>query len=140
MSATDNKEQFRRFMEEVVNQKNVAAIDEYMSNDFVEHEDISPFPSTREGVQQFFAAMLEGLPDLTVTIDDIAAEGDKVWARWTGRGTHKGELMGIPATDKEVSFGAIDILGYAEGKAVEHWGLTDTFGLMTQLGVISPPG
>ncbi len=140
MSASDNKEQFRQFMEEVVNQKNLAAFDGYMSDDFVEHEDISPFPSTRDGVRQLFAALLEGLPDLTVTIDDITAEGDKVWARSTFSGSHTGEFMGIPATDKEVSFGAIDIIGFAEGKAAEHWGVTDMFGLMTQLGVISPPG
>ncbi len=140
MSGSDNKEQYRRFMEEVVNQKNLAAFDGYMSDDFVEHEDLSPFPSTPDGVRQFFAALFEGLPDLTVTIDDITAEGDKVWARSTWNGTHRGELLGIPATNKEVSFGGIDIIGYAEGKAAEHWGVTDTFSLMTQLGVISPPG
>ena len=139
MSAADNKEQYRRFMEDVVNEKNIAELDEHMAAEFVEHEDISPLPPNRDGARQLFASMLEGLPDLSVTIDDMVSEADKVWARSTWRGTHKGEFQGIPATNKEVTFGVIDVVRFSDGKVVEHWGVTDTFSLMMQLGVISPP-
>ena len=70
----------------------------------------------------------------------MIAEGDKVVVRSTWSGTHKGELMGIPPTDKSVSFGVIDIIRIAGGKFVEHWGQTDEMGMMQQLGVIPAPG
>ncbi len=140
MSVADNQEQFRSFFEVLVNQKNTAAFDEHVSADFVEHEDLSPLPPNRDGAKQFFASMLEGFPDMSVTIDDMIGEGDKVWARTTWRGTHTGEFQGIPATNKEFTMSVIDIARYSEGKLVEHWGVSDTFAMMTQLGVISPPG
>jgi predicted ester cyclase len=78
-------------------------------------------------------------PDFKATIDDIVAESDKVVIRMTWSGTHKGEFMGIPATGKRVSFGVIDIMRIAGGKLVEHWGQTDTMGMMQQLGAIPAP-
>ena len=67
-------------------------------------------------------------------------DGDKVIARARFSGTHQGEFMGIPATGKRVSFGVIDIVRYADGKVVEHWGQMDNLGLMQQLGVVPAPG
>jgi predicted ester cyclase len=79
-------------------------------------------------------------PDFKVTIDDLIAEGDKVVIRATWNGTQKGEFMGIPPTGKRVSFGVIDIIRMAGGKAVEHWGQMDSMGMMQQLGVAPAPG
>ena len=136
MPESDNKERFRQFIDEIVNQKNLTAFDQHVSEDFVEHEEMSPLPPTRDGVRQMFAGILESFPDMTVTIHDMASEEDKVWARCTWQGTHKGEFQGIAATDEPVSFSVIDIVRFSGGKAVEHWGLSDTFALMTQLGAI----
>lgn len=136
MSGAENKERFRRFLEEVINQKNIDALDAHLAEDFVEHEEMQPMPPTREGVRQMFASMLVSFPDLEVTIDDMASEGDKVWARSTWQGTHKGEFLGVAATGRSVSFSVIDIIRFSDGKAVEHWGVGDTFTLMTQIGAI----
>jgi steroid delta-isomerase-like uncharacterized protein len=141
MSAEENKAMFRRLMDEVVNKGNLDIIDELVAADVVEHEELLPgLPQNREGVKQFFAILRSAFPDIKATIEDVIAEGDKVVARGTMSGTHQGEFMGIPATGKKVSFGAIDILRITNGKFVEHWGLTDSMAMMQQLGVIPGPG
>jgi predicted ester cyclase len=68
------------------------------------------------------------------------AEGDKVVTRSTMQGTHQGEFMGIPPTGKQFTATAIDIVRFAGGKAVEHWGNSDDLGMLQQLGVIPTPG
>jgi steroid delta-isomerase-like uncharacterized protein len=90
---------------------------------------------TRQAFQMFHTAF----PDLQVTIQDILADGDKVVAREQWTGTHQGEFMGMPATGKQVAFNVIDIVRFAEGKLVEHWAVSDTLALLTQLGAIPEP-
>ena len=75
-------------------------------------------------------------PDLRVKVEDLIAEGDKIVGRVTLTGTHQGELMGIPATGKKVSFSEILIVRISNGKAVEQWEVADTMSRMQQLGVI----
>ncbi len=131
----ENKAFMRRFYDDVVNGGNLALIDELFAPEFVEHE---PFPGLgpgREGVRQFFTTMRAAFPDLQMKIDDIIAEGDKAVARVTMSGTHRGEFMGTPPTGKTFNVTTIDIVRFAEGKAAEHWGATDTAGMMEQLGV-----
>jgi predicted ester cyclase len=68
----------------------------------------------------------------------MTAEGDKTWARVTFHGSNTGDFMGHPPTGKSVTYEAIDICRYANGKMVEHWGVVDMLGMMQQLGVVSP--
>lgn len=136
MSADQNKARFREFIEEVINKRNLAKFDEYLTPDFVEHEVVEPFPPTRDGVRQLFTGMLSAFPDLKVTINDAIAEGDKVVLRQTWSGTHKGEFMGIPATGKRVEFSVIDIVRMKNGIATEHWGVSDSLKMMQQMGVV----
>ena len=75
-------------------------------------------------------------PDFNVSIDDMIAEGDKIVARTTWKGTQKGEFMGIPSSGKRVSFSVIDIIRISGGKFVEHWGLMDNSAMMQQLGAV----
>jgi steroid delta-isomerase-like uncharacterized protein len=82
---------------------------------------------------------LSGLPDLATTVEDTIAEGDKVAARWTARGTHNGELMGIPPTGKKVAMTAISIHRIVDGKIAESWINFDALGMMQQLGVAPAP-
>jgi predicted ester cyclase len=141
MSTEQNKALLRRVMEEVFSRGNISLIDELFAPDFVEHEALPPgIPAGREGVKQLSTMLRRAFPDLKATIDDTIAEGDKVVARATWSGTHKGEFMGIAPTGKSVSFGVFDIVRIAGGKFVEHWGQMDNLSMMQQLGVIPAPG
>ena len=135
-----NEMSIRRFFDEVFVKGKVKMIDELVDPKFIEHEVLPGIPPTREGLKQFVTQLRTAFPDLKATIADITSQGDKVWARATFTGTHKGTFMQIPATGKKVAFEAIDVVRFSGGKSVEHWGLTDGLGLLTQLGAIPPPG
>ena len=72
-------------------------------------------------------------PDIKYTVEDMFGEGNKLVARWSARGTHKGDFMGIPPTGKQVYFTGIEIIRIEDGKAVEEWEELDRAGLMQQL-------
>jgi len=128
-----------RWYEEVFNAGNLALIDELFAPNFVDHDPSNPLPGL-EGVRQLVSMYRGAFPDLHLTIEDEITEGDKVVTRFTGRGTHKGPLMGIPPTGKRVTITAIDILRFEHGRIAEHWGNQDLLGMMRQLGVIPAPG
>jgi steroid delta-isomerase-like uncharacterized protein len=134
--STENKESMRRFFDEVVNGGDVALIDELLAADFVEHEEFPGLAGGREGTKQFFTLMRTAFPDLRVDLDDLIAEGDKVVARSSMSGTHKAEFMGMAPTGSQFRVSVIDVVRFSGGKAVEHWGVTDTAGMMEQLGVV----
>ena len=108
--------------------------------DFVNRSPAPGQAHDREGLTQFNLAIRAAFPDLTVTIDDLIAEGDKVVWRWSARGTQRGELMGIPPTGREVTLTGISIDRLAGGQIVERWGEIDNLGLLQQLGAIPAPG
>ena len=131
-----NKAAQRRLYEEVFNKGNLSVIDEVVSPDIVDHNPGPGVPPTREGFKQFVSTNRAAFPDIRIEVNDILAEGEKVVARFTMRGTHRGELMGIAPTGKQVTVSGIDILRWEGGKAVEHWGNMDDLGLLQQLGVV----
>ena len=88
--------------------------------------------------REFLDPFNKAFPDLTRNIVDIVAEGDKVAVSVNVTGTYKGEFQGIPATGKQVSFTAMDILTIIEGKIAEEWATADMMGLMQQIGAIPP--
>lgn len=140
MSKEQNKALLSRMIQEVFSKGKTSLIDELFAPGFVEHEELPPgIPPGREGVKQIVSLFRSAFPDLKVEIDDTIADGDKVVIRSTWSGTHKGEFMGIPPTGKSVSFGVIDIVRFAGGKAVEHWGQMDSMRMMQQLGAVSRP-
>jgi steroid delta-isomerase-like uncharacterized protein len=136
----ENKAIVRRSFEEVWNQGKLVAADEIYDASFVAHGLGVELPPGPEGFKQFVSVYRSAFPDLHFTIEDQFAEGDRVVVRWTARGTHKGELMGIPATGKPVVVTGIDIYHIHSGKAVESWANWDALGMMQQLGVIPPMG
>ncbi len=139
MSA-DNKAIMRRLIEEGFNRGNLEVYEELVAPDFVNHSPPPGAPPTREGWKQGAAMFRAAFPDLHFHIEDEIAEGDLVTTRFTGHGTHQGELMGIPATDKEITFSGINIARIAGGKIMERWEEFDMLGIMVQLGVVPPPG
>ncbi len=139
MTEEKNKALNRRFVEEVINQGNLDAIDDLIDPGTVDHAAPEGFPTGREGAKYFATMMRSAFPDLHLTIEDMISEEDKVVVRSTWSGTHEGEFMGIPATGRRVTVSQIDISRVADGRMVEHWGQFDALGLMQQLGVVSPP-
>ena len=91
---------------------------------------------TRQGVNAFIeyaTSMFSVFPDGYHQIDEAIAEADKVVTRGVFAGTHKGELMGIPATEKRIKFSFVHIDCLVDSKIVHHWGLADLFSMMQQL-------
>jgi len=141
MSTEENKVLLQRFYDEVFNQGNLDVADELIAADAVEHE---AFPglegSGPEVAKQFVALIRSAFPDVRVHAHDMIAQGDRVAARITFTGTHQGEFLGIPPTGKQIEVGTMDIVRVANGKMVEHWGITDNLTMMQQLGVVPTPG
>ncbi len=115
----------------------ITLIDECYAPDCVWHGPGGQDVKGHEGMKQMMGAMGSAFPDKRYTVHDLVAEGDKVVARWTFTATHKGEYMGIPATNKKVSFTGIYIIRFADGKQAEWWLEADIAGLMQQLSVTS---
>ena len=139
MSVEDNKALMRRLYQEVINEGNIDLTDEFFSEDFVEHEHFPGLPTEGpEAPKAAFAMFRAAFPDLQITPDDMIGEGDKVAVRATISGTHKGEFMGIPPTNKSFKAELLDIIEFHDGKATEHWGLTDQGAMMEQLGIAPP--
>jgi steroid delta-isomerase-like uncharacterized protein len=139
MSVEENEAITRR-AEELWNTGNLAIADEIYATDFANHDASTPDVCDLESYKEFIAASRIGLPDFHVTIDEMIAEGDKVASRWTARGTHQGELLGIPPTGKQAAWTGMTIYRFAGGKIVEAWWFKDMPSLLIQLGVIPPPG
>ena len=136
MSEEQNKAVVRRLLDEVFNQGNLEAADELISADSVAHVPggAGPQPElevTKAGAATFRAAF----PDLHITVEDMIAEGDKVAARVTLRGTHKGELKGIPPSGTLVTVTGMRIMRFSRGKIQETWINRDHLGMLQQLGV-----
>ena len=139
MSEEENKIIARRFNDEVWDGGDEAALEELFAEDVIDYGAIPGQPPGREGHKYQLALFRSAFPDLRVTSEDIFSEGDKVAYRWTGRGTHQGELMGIPATGNDVTFRGIDVLRIEGGKVVERWSEYNALEAMQQMGVLPPP-
>ena len=140
MSTEQNKALVRKLVEEVFNKGNISLVDEIMSPDFIEHEDVPGMSNDRGGSKQMISMLRSAFPDFKATIEDIVAEGDKVVIHMTWSGTQNGAFMGMPPSGKRMSIDIIDIMRVANGKFVEHWGVSDMMGMMQQLGAIPAPG
>lgn len=128
----ENKALARRFYEQM-NAGNVSVVDELVSDDLIEHDEFPGLEPNKDGVKKFFETMRAAFPDLKMTIEDMIAEGDKVFIRATCAGTHQGEFLGVPATNRRITVPMGDYVRFSGGQVVEHWGVTDTGALMQQL-------
>jgi steroid delta-isomerase-like uncharacterized protein len=140
VSVEQNKALIRRFVDEIFNQGRIEAIDELVAPDAVDHAALPGMPPGREGIKRRAAMIRSAFPDFQIIVEDQVAEGDRVAGRYTMRGTHQGDLMGIPPTGKPVSIIAMDVIRVRDGRLVEHWGQIDMLGMMQQLGVVPAPG
>ena len=124
----------RRYVEEVLNKRNLTLIDELFAPTFIDHDSSMPQAKGPAGVKRLAAIVHTSFPDLHFTIQDMVAEGDKVVYRYSVRGTHENDFMGIAATGKQISFTGIHIYRVANGQLQEEWENWDMLGVMRQLG------
>ena len=135
MSLEKNKTIVRRFVEEF-NKRNFAIIDELVSPDYVDHEHQL---RGLEGLKQFMTIEFKGFPDFRMTIEDMIAEGDKVWVRFRETGTQTGEYCGLAPTGKKFAITAVHNFRIVNGKVVEDiFSVSDDLKFYKQLGVIEP--
>lgn len=109
-------------------------VDEFVAVDYINHNAV--VADGREANRGFWAAFFIGLPDLTASMEDLVVSGDRVVGRFVYRGTHTGDLLGIPASGKPVEMRSIDIWRVADGMFVEHWDELNLLEVFQQVGVI----
>jgi predicted ester cyclase len=128
----------RRVLEEGFGEGRLDVLDEVMAPGFVEHQ-AGISPATVDGVKRSISFLRAAFPDMKLRIEEIVVSGDEVWARSTGRGTHRGPFMGLPATGKPFTITVFDVCRFENGKMVEHWGVADQLALMAQIGALPRP-
>ena len=139
MSIEENKAKVRRFFEELLSTDNFAVADEILSPDFRFYFAGSPVAMDLESYMEFLVARRAAFPDRRFIVEDMIGEGDKVSARFTMRGTHKGEFRGIAPSGTELTMTGIDMTRISEGKLVEDRVEVEQLGMMQQLGAETSP-
>jgi steroid delta-isomerase-like uncharacterized protein len=132
-----NKTTVRRLIEEVWNKGYMPVADELYAQNYIHHDSSTPDVGRGpEGEKKRATLYRNAFPDFRLTIEDLVAEGETVVARWSGRGTHKGELNGIAPTGKQINITGVSIARFANNKIAEGWVNWDALGLMQQLGAV----
>ena len=129
-----NKAIYRRYIQQVFNEGRVDLLDELLAPSYIFHEAPPGTLPGADGIKQVVSMFRAAFPDLEITIDDQIAEGDQVCSRATTRGTHQGEIFGIPATGKVVTMTGITIVRIIDNRIAESWVKNDVMSLMNQLG------
>ncbi|MBI1927572.1 ester cyclase [Candidatus Poribacteria bacterium] len=136
MSA-ENKAIVQRYFEEVWSKGNLAVADEILASTYVSHDPASPVATSSPGaLKQRVIMYRTTFPDVQFTVEDIFADGNKVATRWKAVGTHKGPLMGMDPTGKQVTVTGVSISHIADGVITEEWVYRDSIGMLRQLGVV----
>jgi steroid delta-isomerase-like uncharacterized protein len=134
--ADDNVDTVRTVVSELWDRGNSRAVDEHYAENFTHRTpDLPPqVTSDRTGMKTFVELYASAFPGKRVNIEDEVAAGDRIVIRWTMRGAHEGDLMGIPASGADVTFEGMTLYRFENGKIVEEWTYGDMLGLMQQVG------
>ncbi|HET7095149.1 MAG TPA: ester cyclase, partial [Thermomicrobiales bacterium] len=133
-----NAESVRRLFTEGFNRGDLAVVDALVAPGYEQPQpglDQGP-----DGLKRRIALLRSVFPDLTVTVEDMIAAGDKVWTRSSAKGTQRGPLLGLPSTGRRMTIEVIDVFRFTDGRMVEHWGVLDRYDQLAQLGLLPPPG
>jgi steroid delta-isomerase-like uncharacterized protein len=123
---------------EMINTHDPDVVDRFVAEDYVNHNAF--VADGREANRHFWTVFFTGLPDVSVTMEDLVVSGDRVVGRFVYRGTHTGDLMGIPATGKPVEMRSIDIWRVQNDMFVEHWDELNLMQVFQQIGALPPLG
>jgi steroid delta-isomerase-like uncharacterized protein len=135
MSAEGNKAIIRRFVEEVQNGGDLTVLDEIAAPDYVNHSAPPGVPADREGLKQLTAMFRRAFPDGRMAIEDLVAEGDRVAARYTERGTFAGPFRGKEPTGKSYELTAMEWFALQDGRIHRRWGARDSASQARQVGM-----
>jgi steroid delta-isomerase-like uncharacterized protein len=138
MSVVDNKELLKKAAQ-AFNDTNDRRGWYSFHAESVQAHGLGPAALDLAGMKKFYSALWGGFPDLTLHIDEMVGEGDKVVWRVTASGTHNGSFQGVPATGKSVKFGAHYTFYFENGKIVERWSTIDRLSVLVQIGAVSLP-
>jgi predicted SnoaL-like aldol condensation-catalyzing enzyme len=139
MDTEKNKQVVREFYEELFHKHDLAAVDRYMHDDYIQHNPDAA--QGKKGFLDFHISYFAAIPDQKATINQIVADGDLVYVYNTITGTHTGHgFLGLPPTGNKVKYDAVDMFRMRDGKLCEHWDVADTRALFTQIGVIREIG
>ena len=140
MSIEENKVLSRRIFDEAGSQGNFAVIEEAIAPTFAYRTSALPESHGPAGFKEFWTEHRRAFPDIHYTLEEVVAEGEKVVVRWTGIGTHQGDLMGTAPTGKPVKLPGITIFRFANGHIVDGRTVWDALALLQQIGVVPAPG
>jgi steroid delta-isomerase-like uncharacterized protein len=138
VSKEKNAEALGKFAE-AVNTGKYELFDEAVAPDSVDHDPAPGQVPGPKGYRAFFTDMRTAFPDLKADLAALVADDESIAFAYTLSGTHKGPLMGIPATGKKVSIRGLQLSKFRDGKMVERWGSSDQLGMLQQLGVTAIP-
>jgi steroid delta-isomerase-like uncharacterized protein len=136
---TGNAAIVQRFIDDVINHGRYEVCDEIVAEDFLELDPLPGQREGREGLKEIIAMLRSAFPDIHWVTHETISSGEKVVTRFTWTGTHRGDFLGIPATGRPVTVKGIVIDRVVNSRMTDSRILMDTFGMMTQLGVIPPP-
>ena len=140
MQPEESKAVVRRFLKDIFGGGDLELIEEHFAPDYVLHDPVLPEEVRGpEGMRRYVSMYRDAYPDTGFTVENQIAEGGEVVTRWTGQGTHEGELMGIPPTGNRVTVTGIEIDRVVDGRIEETWVIYDALGMMQQLGVAPAP-
>jgi steroid delta-isomerase-like uncharacterized protein len=136
--AQDNATIIRRFVDEVITEGKIDSAAQFVWEDVVEQVPLPGQGPGLEGLKDIVRAMRTGFPDIVFSIQEQITEGDRVASRFEWTGTHKGQFLGIPASDRHVCVWGIVIDRLQNGRIKDTRIIMDTLGLMAQLGALAP--
>ncbi len=139
MSIEESEAIARRYYAEAHNTRDPDLVDELFAPDYVHHDPFPGMSPDREGTKRSFSLVQTAFPDAEFEIEEVVAGEDKAAVRWTLRGTHEGEWLGIPPTGRRFEIPGMHMIRIHDGKIVEEWRNGDRLAMMQQLGVIPSP-
>jgi steroid delta-isomerase-like uncharacterized protein len=128
----------RRWFDEIWNEGRIESVDELLAEDALMWGIARPDQSSRGGAEfkEFYHHQRSATPDVKINLDQVVQEGDTAFARWTVTGTHTGDGLGIPATNKTITLKGMSACRASNGKIVEGWNIWDQIGLARQLDLM----
>jgi steroid delta-isomerase-like uncharacterized protein len=134
-----NKNTVTEFVAALFTKGDLAAVDHYLAEEFVNHDPPIGVSADRDGMRAAGAMFRAAFPDWHSDTGILVGEGDLVVEQFTAGGTQQGEIFGVPPSGRTVALPGINIWRVRDGHIVERWGRLDELGLLRQLGLVTLP-